>query len=95
MLKIRAKLRLWYSLFARKSFFFLFPPHLKGECDPSYGADFVFEIHAKELIVGDIFVRIFNDQPMFVLEVGIQSHLIYPEKKWFVVIRMCENKMQK
>ncbi|GFN83676.1 Dnaj homolog subfamily c member 13-like, partial [Plakobranchus ocellatus] len=39
-----------------------------GECDPSYGADFVFEIHAKELIVGDIFVRIFNEQPTFVLE---------------------------
>ncbi|GFR63073.1 LOW QUALITY PROTEIN: DnaJ-like protein subfamily C member 13 [Elysia marginata] len=39
-----------------------------GDCDPSYGADFVFEIHAQELIVGDIFVRIFNEQPMFVLE---------------------------
>lgn len=39
-----------------------------GDCDPSYGADFVFDVHAQELIVGDIFVRIFNEQPMFVLE---------------------------
>ncbi|BFZ15550.1 hypothetical protein BsWGS_18589 [Bradybaena similaris] len=39
-----------------------------GECDPSYGADFVFDIHSKELIVGEIFVRIFNEQPTFPLE---------------------------
>ncbi|XP_005092836.1 dnaJ homolog subfamily C member 13 isoform X2 [Aplysia californica] len=39
-----------------------------GECDPSYGSDFVFEIHAKELIVGEIFVRIFNEQPTFPME---------------------------
>ncbi|XP_064598102.1 dnaJ homolog subfamily C member 13-like isoform X2 [Liolophura sinensis] len=39
-----------------------------GECDPSFGADFVFDIHAKELIVGEIFVRIYNEQPTFPLE---------------------------
>ncbi|CAG5130505.1 unnamed protein product, partial [Candidula unifasciata] len=39
-----------------------------GECDPSYGANFVFDIHSKELIVGEIFVRIFNEQPTFPLE---------------------------
>ncbi|KAK0045772.1 dnaJ subfamily C member 13-like isoform X1 [Biomphalaria pfeifferi] len=39
-----------------------------GECDPSYGSTFVFEIHSKELVVGEIFVRIFNEQPTFVLE---------------------------
>lgn len=41
----------------------------QGECDPSFGADFVFDIHAKELIVGEIFVRIYNEQPTFPLEV--------------------------
>ena len=40
----------------------------QGECDHSLGADFVFEVHAKELIVGEIFVRVYNEQPTFVLE---------------------------
>ncbi|XP_041474110.1 dnaJ homolog subfamily C member 13-like isoform X1 [Lytechinus variegatus] len=39
-----------------------------GECDPLFGADFTFSAHAKELIVGDIFVRIFNDMPTFPLQ---------------------------
>lgn len=39
-----------------------------GECDQDYGANFVYEIHAKELIVGEIFVRIYNEQPTFPLE---------------------------
>uniref|UniRef100_H2Z526 J domain-containing protein n=1 Tax=Ciona savignyi TaxID=51511 RepID=H2Z526_CIOSA len=39
-----------------------------GECDPSFGADFVFSLHQKELIVGDIFVRIYNEQPTFSIE---------------------------
>ncbi|KAL8616890.1 hypothetical protein ACOMHN_041809 [Nucella lapillus] len=39
-----------------------------GECDPSFGADFKFDVHAKELIVGEIFVRIYNEQPSFPLE---------------------------
>ncbi|XP_077997979.1 dnaJ homolog subfamily C member 13-like [Glandiceps talaboti] len=39
-----------------------------GECDPSFGADFVFSIHAKELVVGEIFVRVYNEQPTFPLE---------------------------
>ncbi|XP_078489054.1 dnaJ homolog subfamily C member 13 [Ciona intestinalis] len=39
-----------------------------GNCDPSYGADFVFSLHQKELIVGDIFVRIYNEQPTFTIE---------------------------
>ncbi|XP_076821267.1 dnaJ homolog subfamily C member 13-like isoform X2 [Clavelina lepadiformis] len=39
-----------------------------GVCDPSYGAEFVFSLHSKELIVGDIFVRIYNEQPTFPVE---------------------------
>ncbi|KAK6166630.1 hypothetical protein SNE40_023278 [Patella caerulea] len=39
-----------------------------GECDKSYGGDFVFEVHSKELIVGEIFVRVYNEQPTFPLE---------------------------
>lgn len=34
-----------------------------------FGAEFQLSIHAKELIVGDIFVRIYNEQPAFVLQV--------------------------
>ncbi|XP_039252268.2 dnaJ homolog subfamily C member 13-like isoform X1 [Styela clava] len=38
-----------------------------GECDPTFGSDFVFTVHGKELIIGDIFVRIYNEQPTFPL----------------------------
>lgn len=43
----------------------------QGECDKSYGADFVFSDHSKELIVGEIFVRVYNEQPTFQLEVNV------------------------
>ncbi|KAM3822189.1 dnaJ homolog subfamily C member 13 isoform 2-T4 [Vipera latastei] len=39
-----------------------------GECDKSYGSEFVFSDHAKELIVGEIFVRVYNEIPTFQLE---------------------------
>uniref|UniRef100_A0AAR2LB97 J domain-containing protein n=1 Tax=Pygocentrus nattereri TaxID=42514 RepID=A0AAR2LB97_PYGNA len=40
----------------------------RGECDKSFGAEFVFSEHGKELIVGEIFVRVYNEQPAFPLE---------------------------
>ncbi|XP_053811379.1 dnaJ homolog subfamily C member 13 isoform X1 [Vidua macroura] len=40
----------------------------RGDCDKSYGSDFVFSDHAKELIVGEIFVRVYNEVPTFQLE---------------------------
>ncbi|XP_058231751.1 dnaJ homolog subfamily C member 13-like isoform X4 [Hemibagrus wyckioides] len=40
----------------------------RGECDKSFGAEFVFSEHNKELIVGEIFVRVYNEQPTFPLE---------------------------
>ncbi|XP_064647249.1 dnaJ homolog subfamily C member 13-like isoform X1 [Lineus longissimus] len=39
-----------------------------GQCDPALGSEFVFSVHEKELIIGEIFVRIYNDQPTFPLE---------------------------
>ncbi|XP_072047448.1 dnaJ homolog subfamily C member 13-like isoform X2 [Amphiura filiformis] len=39
-----------------------------GECDPTFGADFVFSAHEKELIIGEVFVRVYNEQPTFPLE---------------------------
>lgn len=41
----------------------------KGECDKTYGSEFVYSDHAKELIVGEIFVRVYNAVPTFQLEV--------------------------
>lgn len=41
----------------------------RGTCDPSFGSNFKFSAHEDELIVGGIFVRIFNIQPMFQLHV--------------------------
>ncbi len=40
-----------------------------GTCDPNFGSTFKFTAHDNELIVGTIFVRIFNQQPMFQLQV--------------------------
>ena len=42
----------------------------KGDCDKTYGAEFVYSEHAKELIVGEIFVRVYNEVPTFQLEVS-------------------------
>ncbi|KAI1292252.1 DnaJ -like protein subfamily C member 13 [Halotydeus destructor] len=40
-----------------------------GECpDQSYGANFVYSSHKDELVVGDVFVRVYIEQPMFQLE---------------------------
>ncbi|XP_060154593.1 dnaJ homolog subfamily C member 13 isoform X4 [Globicephala melas] len=41
----------------------------KGDCDKTYGSEFVYSDHAKELIVGEIFVRVYNEVPTFPLEV--------------------------
>uniref|UniRef100_A0A674K734 DnaJ homolog subfamily C member 13 n=1 Tax=Terrapene triunguis TaxID=2587831 RepID=A0A674K734_9SAUR len=40
----------------------------RGDCDKSFGSEFVFSDHAKELIVGEIFVRVYNEVPTFQLE---------------------------
>ena len=45
----------------------------QGECDSSFGARFTYSIFSEEVIVGEIFVRIYNDQPLFPLEVGISK----------------------
>ncbi|XP_064489524.1 dnaJ homolog subfamily C member 13-like [Ornithodoros turicata] len=39
-----------------------------GECDESFGVDFTYSVYSKELIVGEIFIRIYNEQPTFPLE---------------------------
>uniref|UniRef100_A0A8C7CTR3 DnaJ heat shock protein family (Hsp40) member C13 n=1 Tax=Oncorhynchus kisutch TaxID=8019 RepID=A0A8C7CTR3_ONCKI len=40
----------------------------RGENDKSFGSEFVFSDHGKELIVGEIFVRVYNEQPTYPLE---------------------------
>ena len=37
-------------------------------CDPNFGADFKFSAHKDELVVGNVFVGIYNEMPEFVLE---------------------------
>lgn len=39
-----------------------------GDSDPTYGATYIHEIHTKELIIGGIFIRVYNRQPDFTLE---------------------------
>ena len=47
-----------------------------GVCDdPSFGSEFKFSAHKDEIIVGSIFVRIYNEQPMFQLEVSNSINL--------------------
>lgn len=53
----------------------------RGTCDPSFGSEFKFSAHKDELVVGNIFVRIYNQQPMFQLEVSFKVL-----KRW----RYCE-----
>lgn len=43
---------------------------MQGECDDTtYGESFVYDALKDELVVGEIYVRVFNEQPTFVLEV--------------------------
>ena len=44
--------------------------YLQGKIDEAFGAEFTFDIHVQELVVGEIFVRIYNEQPTFPLEVS-------------------------
>lgn len=39
-----------------------------SECDMSFGEDFRFDVLRDELVIGDIYVRVYNEQPTFVLE---------------------------
>ena len=41
-----------------------------GESDPNFGAEFTFSAHRDELVVGGVFVRVYNQQPSFPLEVS-------------------------
>lgn len=45
----------------------------QGECDSAYGKDFLFTALEAELVVGEIYVRVYNEQPTFVLEVSGRS----------------------
>ena len=42
----------------------------QGECDISYGEDFRYSVLSEELVVGEVYVRVYNEQPTFVLEVS-------------------------
>ena len=42
----------------------------QGDCDPTFGEQFVFDALRDELVVGEVYIRVYNDQPTFVLEVG-------------------------
>ncbi|GAB6018577.1 DnaJ sub C member 13 [Chamberlinius hualienensis] len=39
-----------------------------GQSDHSFGSEFVFSLHSRELIIGEIFVRVYNEQPEFAIE---------------------------
>ena len=43
---------------------------MQGETeDSTYGESFTYDALKDELVVGEIYVRVFNEQPTFVLEV--------------------------
>ena len=54
----------------------LFTSPYQGECDPTYGSEFTYSAHNKELIVGDVFVRVYNEQPSFPLEVSFEDRFL-------------------
>lgn len=39
------------------------------DADLAYGADFIFSAHTGELRIGGIFIRIYNEQPTYPIEV--------------------------
>ena len=43
---------------------------MQGECDSSYGEEFTYSVLSEELVVGEVYVRVYNEQPTFVLEVS-------------------------
>ena len=48
----------------------------RGTCDPSFGAEFKFSAHKDQLVVGNIFVKIYNEQPDFQVTNSIFSSLL-------------------
>lgn len=48
-----------------------------GQSDPEYGAAFEFDAHKDELIIGGVFIRVYNEQPTFLIQVGNQHRLFY------------------
>lgn len=40
----------------------------RGESDPAFGAEFKFTAHKDELVVGTVYIRIYNQHPAFPLE---------------------------
>ena len=56
---------------------------MKGECDTSFGEDFRYSVLSEELVVGEIYVRVYNEQPTFVLEVRWTLHL---EAHYYVIM---------
>jgi DnaJ family protein C protein 13 len=39
--------------------------------DPLCGIEFVYSAHSKELVVGEIFIRIYNQQPTYPIQVSV------------------------
>ena len=49
-------------------------PTMQGECDSSYGEEFTYSVLSEELVVGEVYVRVYNEQPTFALEVSDNIH---------------------
>ena len=58
----------------------------RGVCDPAFGSEFKFSAHKGELVVGNIFVRIYNHQPMFQLEVFVSAGNLVSGKRHLLVV---------
>ena len=44
--------------------------------DPGFGASFVYGEHKNELIISDVFIRVYNEQPSFKIEVCFKNFWI-------------------
>ncbi|KAG0721186.1 DnaJ subfamily C member 13 [Chionoecetes opilio] len=52
-----------------------------GESDPEYGATFEFDAHKDELVIGGVFIRIYNEQPTFPIQACCSLPLDYVRAK--------------
>ena len=55
----------------------------------SFGEGFVFDVLKDELMIGEVYVRVFNEQPTFVLEVCTLYIIFYVHVHVCIIVCLC------
>ena len=70
--------------------------HVKtGQSDPDYGSKFSFGAHEDHLVVGGVFIKVYNEQPMYPIEVsGFSSYYFFFFLRDFIFKKTLFEKLQ-